>query len=185
MSKDDIVFCIDTSAFVDLHKYYPEQRVPELWNELSRLFQSGNVISHKIVFDELTTNSKRPSPLSKWVTARRNNFFDMTSNQAIHVDSIIKEFPGLIDPTYEKDQADPWLIALVLERRSQNNMFTQSQNYTVVSQENVLSSNKIPAVCKRHNIDHYDLFQFFDKNGWKLGFQKLELSTASKGIVCG
>jgi len=73
-------------------------------------------------------------------------------------------------PKGNLQQADPWLIALVLDRRSQITMF--SQEIAVVSQENILSTCKIPAVCKHYKIEHYDLFQFFDKNGWKIGFQK-------------
>ena len=170
MNEEDIIFCIDSSALIDLHKYYPERRVPDLWNELDKLLQSGRLISHKIVFDELTTNAKRPSDLSRWVSARRGHFVDMNPSQAQHVASIVFQFPGLIDPSSEKDQADPWLIALVLDRRSQITMF--SQEIAVVSQENILSTCKIPAVCKHYKIEHYDLFQFFDKNGWKIGFQK-------------
>lgn len=169
----DFIFCIDTSALVDLHKYYSEQIVPDLWKELDKLFENNKIISHKIVFDELTTNAKRPSSLSKWVSVRQAYFKDITAAQAYHVASVVAEFPGLIDPNHEKDQADPWLIASVFEFRSQSNLFSQNQDMAIVSQEDVLSTCKIPAVCRRYNIQHYDLFQFFDYNGWKIGFHKI------------
>ena len=170
--KEETIFCIDTSALVDLHKYYGQDRMPELWAELDELLHIDKIISHKIVFDELTTNAKRPSSLSRWVTSKRSNFKDMTGIQAQHVASIIIQFPGLIDPKHEKDQADPWLIALVLEQRSQSSLFMPNQEIIMVSQEDKLSTRKIPAVCKHYDIRHLDLFEFFDYNNWAITFQK-------------
>jgi len=168
--NEDTVFCIDTSALVDLHRYYPQQQVPDLWVELDGLLQHGKLISHKIVFDELTTNAKRPSDLSRWVAGRQGHFIEMNPSQVLYVADIVSKFPGLIDPYSEKDQADPWLIALSLDRREQNTMFPEE--YAIVSQENILSTCKIPAVCRHYKIKHYDLLGFFDENGWKIGFQK-------------
>ncbi|MFC1970474.1 DUF4411 family protein [Chloroflexota bacterium] len=124
------------------------------------------------VFDELTTNAKRPSSLSKWITSKRGNFRDITGIQAQSVASIINQFPGLIDWKHEKDQADPWLIALVLEQSSQSNLFMPNQEIVIVSQEDKTSTQKIPAVCKHYDIRHFDLFEFFDYNGWKITFNK-------------
>ncbi len=146
--------------------------MPELWVELDGLLHANKIISHKIVFDELTTNAKRPSSLSKWVTSKRSNFLNMTDIQAQHVASIINKFPGLINHKHEKDQADPWLIALVLEQRSQSNLFMPNQEIIMVSQEDKLSTRKIPAVCKYYSIRHLDLLEFFDYNNWIITFQK-------------
>jgi hypothetical protein len=99
-------------------------------------------------------------------------FKPMTAVQAKYVSSIVNEFPKLIDPYSEKDQADPWLIALVLEERANPTFFNSNTNITIVSQENTLSSCKIPAVCKRHDIQHFNLFDFFNDNGWKLKLEK-------------
>lgn len=166
-------FCIDSSALIDLHKYYGQQLLPELWTELGGLFDGGQVISHRIVFDELTTNAGRPSDLSKWVKARRKCFIDMTAIQMQFVADIVKKFPQLIDPKQEKDQADPWIIALVLERTTQRQMFTASNNIAVVSQENPLSSIKIPAVCKHYDLGHLSLTEFFAHNNWTFSFSKV------------
>lgn len=165
-------FCIDSSAFIDLHKFYGQQLLPDLWTELEKLFTDGNIISHKIVFDELTTNAKKPSNLSKWVKQRRKYLIDIAGNQVQYVADIVNRFPRLIDPNQEKDQADPWIIALVLERKTQNKLFSTTQNIAIVSQENKQSSIKIPAVCKHYNIGHLDLQEFFDYNNWHFSFNK-------------
>lgn len=172
MNEDkDIIFCFDSSALIDLHKYYGKQRIPEMWDELEDLFARGKIISHKIVFDELTTQAKKPSELSSWVSSKSSSFRDMTGTQAKYVESIVNQFPRLIDPLCEKDQADPWLVALILEERYRPSLF-QKQEIVMVSQESITSDHKIPAACDFYHIRHFSLFDFFDYNGWKLKFEK-------------
>lgn len=165
-------FCFDSSAFIDLYRHYGQPLIPEIWVELDKFFADGKIISHKIVFDELTTSSKRPDGLSQWISSKRSSFKDMTGNQALHVASIVKEFPGLIQPEREKDQADPWLIALAIEERAQLKLFTQERDIIIVSQESPIRPQKIPAVCKHYCIQHFNLFEFFNFNGWKLRLEK-------------
>ncbi|MFC2013461.1 DUF4411 family protein [Chloroflexota bacterium] len=165
------IFCFDSSALIDLHKYYGEKHIPELWKELDSLFNNGKIVSHEIVFNELTSYAKNPSSLSKWIMSKRSSFKAMTGIQAQYVASIIDLFPNLIDRNHEKDQADPWLIALALEEKHQLSLF--STEIIIVSQENPSSPHKIPAVCKHYGIRHFDLFEFFSFNGWELNFKKL------------
>ena len=166
------IFCFDSSALIRLHNFYGPELIPEIWDELENLFITNQIISHRLVFDELTTNAKNPDNLSKWITSKRQYFKSMTGTQAQYVSEIISEFPGLIDPNSEKDQADPWLIALVLEERKQLGLFASSQEFIVISEESEKSPQKIPSVCKRHNIRHFNLKEFFGFNGWILKLEK-------------
>ena len=92
----------------------------------------------------------------------------------VFVASIIEEFPRLIDPNHEKDQADPWLIAQILEDRSQPQLgfFESNREFIVVSEESEKSPQKIPAVCNRYDIKHLNLKEFFKFNGWMLQLKK-------------
>ena len=167
MEQDSyVIFCIDSSALIDLHKYYGEQRIPKLWTELDSLFSKGNMLSHEIVYEELTTQAKNPSDLSKWVSHRKVFFKPITAQQVHHVASIVSQFPGLIDYKHEKDEADPWLIALALELKAQYSLF--DSEVCLISQENPLSSQKSPAVCVHYKIRPLSLLDFFDFVGWKL-----------------
>ena len=74
----------------------------------------------------------------------------------------------MIDYKHEKDEADPWLIALALELKSQYSLF--NTEVYLVSQENPMSSQRIPAVCDYYNIEHLSLLEFFDFVGWKIEF---------------
>lgn len=168
------IFCFDSSALITLHRFYGEDVLHEIWEELETLFSNGRIVSHRLVFDELTTNAKKPDVLSRWISQKRRYFKGMTGVQAQYVASIIKEFPRLIDPSYEKDQADPWLIAQILEERSQSQLafFGPNREYIIVSEESEKSPQRIPAVCKSFDIQHFNLKQFFKFNGWTLRLDK-------------
>ncbi|WP_059280011.1 DUF4411 family protein [Dehalococcoides mccartyi] len=161
------IYCLDSSAFIDIHKYYD---IKEFWDMLDDLFTIGSIISHRIVFNELTTNAKLASSLSTWISKRRQYFLVETLAQAKYVSEIVNAFPKIIDPLSKKDQADPWLIALALERQSINTLFPDA--YGVVSQECIVSSIKMPAVCKFFKIKHLDLPGFIKELGLELSFKK-------------
>jgi len=171
--EKDVVFCIDSSAFIRLHSFYGPELIPEIWEEFENLFNGDKILSHIIVFEELTTSAKKQDNLSKWITSKRQYFRNMTVTQAQYVSDIIRKFPNLIDQNNEKDQADPWLISLVLEEKSQANLFTLEREYFVVSEESMKSPHRIPAVCQHYGIAHLNLIDFFRFNGWKLKMEKI------------
>lgn len=165
--KESLIFCFDTSAFVDIHRHLA-RLIPQLYPELDKLFNSGRLISHKIVFQEITTQSKRPDSLTKWIQPQEAFFKDISLKQTLIVSEIVQKFPTLIHYNKERDDADPWLIALVLEQRSTPSLFSSLQDFAIVSNESSSIPNRLPAVCKHYSIRHLDLPQFFEANGWIL-----------------
>jgi deoxycytidine triphosphate deaminase len=87
-------------------------------------------------------------------------------------EKIIRKFPGLIDPEKEKNQADPWIIALAIEKNEDNTIFDQNKEYCIVSREKIKSSTKIPAVCRAFDVPHLSFEEFLDDNGWRFGIIK-------------
>jgi len=168
--NDNLIFCFDTSAFVYINRHLIGL-IPQIYSELDKLFSSGRLISHQLVFQEITTLSKRPDSLSKWITPKKAFFKDISLQQAISVASIINKFPTLIHYNKEKDDADPWLIALVMEQISTPNLFSGLYDYAIVSTESKFVQNHIPAVCKHYSILHLDLPEFFSANGWSISLQ--------------
>ncbi|MGA8848198.1 MAG: DUF4411 family protein [Dehalococcoidia bacterium] len=165
-----LIFCFDTSAFVDIHRYLV-RLIPQLYPELDKLFNSGRLISHKIVFQEITTRSKEPDSLTKWILPKEAFFKDISLQQTLLVSEIIQQFPTLIHYNKEKDDADPWLIAMVIEQRSMPYLFSSLQNFAIVSTESTLIPNRLPAVCEYYSIKHLDLPGFFKANGWSISLQ--------------
>jgi len=167
-----LIFCFDTSAFVDIHRHLV-RLIPQLYPELDKLFNSGRLISHKIVFQEITTRSKKPDSLTKWILPKEAFFKDISLRQTLLVAEIVQQFPTLIHYNKEKDDADPWLVALVIEQRSMPDLFSSLQDFAIVSNESAFIPNRLPAVCKHYSIKHFDLPDFFKANGWSLSLQTM------------
>lgn len=165
-----LIFCLDTSAFVDINRFLVGL-IPQLYSELDKLFNGGRLISHRIVFEEITTRSKRPDSLTKWIQPKEAFFKDISPQQAFLVSEIVQQFPTLIHYNKEKDDADPWLIALVIEQRSMPDLFSNFQDFAIVSTESTFIPNRLPAVCKHYTIEHFDLPEFFAANGWSVNLQ--------------
>lgn len=129
------------------------------------------LISHEVVYDEITTRSKKPDSLTKWILPKRAFFKDINLKQTLLVSKIVQQFPTIIHFNKEKDDADPWLVATVLELKSSPDFFSGLYEYVIVSAEGVLIPNHLPAVCKHYSIRHMDIDEFFNANGWSIQLQ--------------
>lgn len=160
------LYCFDTSAFVTLSRTDENViRMPQsLWNHLAKMMRTGEIVSHKLVFDEISSNSKNPDFITQWIADKKDCFLDRTPAQEEIVPEIVRQFPDLIDYAREREQADPWLIALAVEKSKEQTLF-DVKSAMVVSQENPNSSKKIPAACKHFKVEHLSLRNFFDKIG--------------------
>ena len=138
-----------------------------MWIELEKMFMSGKLISHEYVYDEFFTESSKPDFISKWIKNRKQYFYSVSDSQIELVQNILKKFPKLIDPEKEKNQADPWIIALAKEKMEELSLFKGRTKIIVVSQEKITSSIKIPAACREFGVQHMNLEEFYKDNNWK------------------
>lgn len=88
------------------------------------------------------------------------------------VPDILSNFPKLIDAESEKDQADPWLVAMLVEIMEQDGMFGAQSDYVMVTTESERKATKLPAVCKHYKIRHMNLFEFFEANEFEFIVKK-------------
>ena len=172
--KSENIYCPDTSALITMQRYYPLRILPDLWKHLEELFSSGRISSHEVVFDEIvpTDKSAPKDDLATLISKYKANFKSISKRQAQLALQIISLFPHLIDPRRKKDQADPWIVAMVVEMMEEVNMFEQDSDFVIVSTESEKSSNKIPAVCKHYHVRHMNLFEFFEDNEWEFSLSK-------------
>jgi thiamine phosphate synthase YjbQ (UPF0047 family) len=166
------IYCVDTSAFITMHRFYPLKLMPDLWNFLEDLFIQKKILSHQIVFDEIVPKSGKKDELANWLTKFRTNFISTTERQFELLPDILKNFPKLIDPESEKEQADPWMVAMLIEIMEQDGIFGDQSIYVMVTTESEKRSTKLPAACKYYNIRHMNLLQFFEANGLKFTVSK-------------
>ncbi|MES2315318.1 MAG: DUF4411 family protein [Patescibacteria group bacterium] len=164
--KSRKLYCFDTSAFVMLSRTSETiiQLPEKLWAHLEKMMKKGVIISHTIVFDEISSGTKNPDFITKWIADKKDSFLKKTDFQIQKVSQIVKKFPKLIDIAQEHEQADPWVIALALEKCEEKTLFEECE-CVVVSHENPKSSIKIPAVCKDFGIRHLSLKEFFNEIG--------------------
>lgn len=165
-TKRKKIYCFDTSAFLALSQ--TDERVIKIdraiWGHLEKMMDNGVIVSHEIVFQEIMSGTKNPSFIIRWLGGRKKYFLPKSDLQILQIPEIVQKFPGLIDYERETEQADPWLIALAIERRKKPSLFGIFIPL-VVSQENQNSPKKIPAACKYFKVGHDSLREFFDEIG--------------------
>ncbi len=133
--KSDVreIYCIDASAFITMHRFYPARIIPDLWSHLDKLFKRNKILSHQIVFDEIVPKSGEKDELAQWLNSYRSNFISTSQRQVELVPDILNKFPKLIDPESEKDQADPWMVAMLIEIMEEEGIFGEQSEYAMVT----------------------------------------------------
>lgn len=171
-SNQEKIYCFDSSIFISLNRIHNYVPIPDVWDELEKLFKAGRLISHEFVYDEFNPERKNPDFLAKWIKDKKGYFFGITDKQVELTAKILEKFPSLIDSENENDQADPWIVALAIEKMEEITLFGQNTLVYVISQEKISSPKRIPAVCKEFKVPHMNLDDFIKDNGWRLGLIK-------------
>ena len=166
------IFCIDASAFITMHRFYPIRMIPDLWSYLENLFNDKKILSHQIVFDEIVPKTGKKDELAHWLCNFNSNFISTSQRQLELVPDVLNNFPKLIDVEWEKDQADPWLVAMLVEIMEQDGMFGDQSDYIMVTTESERQATKLPAACEHYNIRHMNLFEFFEANEFEFIVKK-------------
>ncbi|MCJ7448983.1 MAG: DUF4411 family protein [Bacteroidales bacterium] len=172
MKSEDNIYFIDSSALITDNRFYPKKVIPDLWIYIEELFQQKKLCSHDMVYNEIIPSSGPKDDIGKLIHKFKSSFYPITNKQGQLALQILANFPRLIDPRAKKDEADPWIIALVIEKMEAVDIFGNASDYVVVSAESEKSDTKIPAVCKHFKVRHMNLFQFFDANGWEFVMNK-------------
>jgi hypothetical protein len=164
MNGKIFVYIIDSCSIIDLFRLYPADVFPKLWEKLDKLIKKDRLISHKFVLQEL---SKRSDNAYRWAKNKKIMFKDITPQQIEIMKDVASKFPELIDPDKDID-ADPWLIALALEREKQRKLIPRIEIKVIVTEEK-FKPNKvnIPFVCQKLGIEYTNLIGLMRKEGWK------------------
>jgi hypothetical protein len=172
MKSESNIYFIDSSALITINRYYTLKVFPDLWKHLEDLLKKKRMFSHKMVYEEIITKAGPKDDIGKLIFKHKSSFYSITNKQGQLALKILANFPNLIDARAKKDEADPWIISLVIEKMDEVNLFGDESDYVVVSAESEKSDTKIPAVCKHFKVRHMNLFQFFDDNGWEFSMRK-------------
>src|SRR6266851_8376892 len=163
----DLYYCVDASAFIDLRWRYPKDVFPGVWNRISDLAKARRLISPQEVRRELLGKADE---ILQWAKMRPSVFQKLDSNQQKIVREILQKFPTLVDATKLVRDADPFVIALaVARRREEQQLLLPSREWTVVTQEKSTISGrpKIPNVCAAYKVPFFDILEMFRQEKWK------------------
>lgn len=157
-------YIIDSCSLIDLKKHNPMDIYQSVWGRVEKLIKDGYLIAPKEVFHEI---EKGDDELKDWAKKQNKLFVDLDDFQIKKVKEIQAAYPSWIDVDKETAIADPFIIALALEKDKQQTLEPTIKNRLVISEEK-LDGNKIkvPFVCQNYNIECITIFELFRKLGW-------------------
>ena len=165
--REDI-YVIDTSSLIEIKpENFPPDIYVSMWRDIENLIRSDRFISHKYVFEELRKYEGKRDEILKWVEKHKKIFKDITPQQTKIVKQILEKYPSLID-TNGSVEADPFIIALALEKDPQQALFSSTFEKIVVTEEKLKGNKiKIPLICQHFRINCINIFSMFRREGWR------------------
>ena len=160
MPKSDPVYVIDTSSFVVIENYYPDQ-FPTFWKNLTALAAHKRLHSVSEVFKEIVHKHTKEF-LAKWVQERNKLFPVPDAKETAFVSKIfaVPQFQALVEQKKRlkgSPVADPWVIARAA-----------CIGATVVAEESRETTKvRIPKVCSHFDVPCVSMQGLMAKEGWK------------------
>jgi len=165
-----IVYCMDSSALTDLRMLYRRSTFPGVWKDLANLVDDRRLMSPREVWKEI----KKDNELPLWVRERNNRrmFVQLNAKGLQVAKEISNNFQGLVDTEKETPDADPFVIALAIQKHCEPQGLFHSQNYVVLTSErpNPQGKPRIPDVCRLSGVECLSgsraLADLFEREGW-------------------
>lgn len=166
MRKDEyICYVIDTSSLIEMKDKYPRDvsLFKPIWENVEKLCRNGRLIAPIEVLKEIEQGDDE---LKRWSKNRRKIFIKPDESQFAKISEILNTFSFLAKSEKLGPNADPWVIALAVEKNEEGQKVLFPNKYIVVTEESKTKPNKIPAVCKNYNIECVNLIELFRREGW-------------------
>lgn len=152
-------YIFDTSTWITWVKHYPRLVFPTLVNYHEKLINDDRIVSPTAVFDEIMRGNDE---VVEWAKSHKKIFVKHTDSVITKATVILTDHPYLGRTRGMPDNADPYLIALA----SISNNLVSDTDHIIVSEENKLSSKKVPQVARRYKINTYNIIEMFCNEGW-------------------
>lgn len=164
-TKGKTVYVIDTSGLINLDFVFKKRNpvFAAVWDEIEALIQQDLFKTIDIVEDEINRYEGKEEFLKKWIKKWKKILIIPLDSQIINaaIPIINKEYnTGFFDSKKLAagiEEADPYLIA-----------YCKIYNYTLITNENPLKPNKIPAVSKKNGVRCIDIYKFLEERGLKM-----------------
>lgn len=153
------MYSIDASALIDgWSRYYPQDVMPTLWEQVDGLIQDGRLFATDEVFTEI---KRGDDGLIGWSKMRRQMFIAPDEAVERGVQTVVNRFPNFV-PQRSADGAwaDPYVIALAQTR----------QAIVVTGEKPVDAKAKvphIPNVCSALGVTCISFLDLIRREGWR------------------
>lgn len=150
------IYCIDTSALITLSQDYPSDVFPSLWSGLEDMVENELIRAPNVVLEEL---SYKDDDIHIWARKHKSIFVRKTKGLLDEVKMVLREFPGLIDENLQREQADPYLVAMA-----------KIDRLSLVTSEKMKPRNEkpgIPNACEHFGIHCMGVLGFLREQNWR------------------
>ena len=160
---ESTVYCIDTSSLVNLHKWRPSHRHPEVWDRLEQLIDEHRLVAPRAVLREL---HKVNDVLLAWARSHKRMFKPESQDLVKAAQRIVRRFPGLVDPDQFSQSADAFVVALATQVHS-GRLFPKKEEVIVITEERYGQERpRIPNVCEAYHLKYLTIHQLFLFERW-------------------
>ena len=150
-----MTYCFDSSGWIQAWNDLPQGTFPGLWDRIHGLVEESRIISPDEVLREV---ARKDDAVHAWVKARSKLFVRLDGSFLARGKEITNKYPRMLDQKPGKNGADPFVVALALDRGA-----------IVVTEEaarNNLTSPGIPDVCKAEKVHCLSVLEFIQRERW-------------------
>ena len=164
-NQSEIIYVIDTSGLINPESTYKRDNpvFTAIWEEIEDLIGQECFITIDFVEEEINNYEGKQDFLKKWVKKWKKYFVVTTDAESINaaIPIINEEYKtGFFDAKKQaegKEEADPYLIG-----------YCKEHNCVLITNENKIKPNKIPAVSKKYGVKCIDINDFLLERGLRM-----------------
>lgn len=169
-----IIYVIDTSSLIHMQKEYNIRSFLGLWQDMRQLVKQKRLFAPSQVFDEI---KRKDDDISEWCKTNREMFIRENSNYIqlkglkLQINIIeraqilVQKYPQLVRPEREREDADPYVIALALELMSGQQTLNKREVFVVANEGE--KEFHIHDVCKREGVKSIRFVDIVYLENWK------------------
>jgi len=166
MSEKNLIYIFDTSAIIDMHKFYPINRVFPYWRNVEISINNGKFRVPFLVFEDIL---RKDDLIKDWFNQRKQKIVIPPSDfQNKIAKKIENDYRGLVNYRFGRINADPFVIACGLEINDGNQATFSSIKQTpiIVAQEGERKKDSIPKVCRQLELTCITIDQLWENEDW-------------------
>lgn len=157
-------YSADTSALIDLKDHWSPGSFPSVWAALEGLVTDARLVAPFQVLEELR---RKDDELKAWAEAHKPMFKRTDQTILTKTADVLREFPDLVDPLKEHEDADPYVVATaVLMQEGQQELFAAASCTVLTTEHRRIGKSRIPHACAHFGIECFDFRELFKREGW-------------------